>query len=78
MSEADIKTAIGEFVQAAKNAIAAGFDSIELHGANGYLLEQFFHPNSNRRTDAYGDRSRTGRVLCSKSSRRRPRSNISR
>src|SRR4029077_4683338 len=54
MSEADIKTAIGEFVQAAKNATAAGFDGIELHGANGYLLEQFFRPNSNQRTDAYG------------------------
>jgi N-ethylmaleimide reductase len=54
MTEADIKTAIGEFVHAAKNAVAAGFDGIELHGANGYLLEQFFRPNSNKRTDAYG------------------------
>jgi N-ethylmaleimide reductase len=54
MTEADIKTAIGEFVQAAKNAVAAGFDGVELHGANGYLLEQFIRPNSNRRSDAYG------------------------
>src|ERR1700683_4041655 len=54
MTDADIKTAIGEYVQAAKNAVAAGFDGIELHGANGYLLEQFFRPNSNKRTDAYG------------------------
>jgi N-ethylmaleimide reductase len=54
MSEADVKTAIGEFEHAAKNAVAAGFDGIELHGANGYLLEQFFRPNSNTRTDAYG------------------------
>lgn len=43
-----------EFVQAAKNAITAGFDGVELHGANGYLLEQFLSPHSNQRTDAYG------------------------
>jgi N-ethylmaleimide reductase len=43
-----------EFVQAAKNAMAAGFDGIELHAANGYQLEQFIRPTSNRRTDAYG------------------------
>jgi N-ethylmaleimide reductase len=54
MTEADIKTTIEEFVQAAKNAVAAGFDGIELHGANGYLLEQFIRPNSNQRTDRYG------------------------
>jgi N-ethylmaleimide reductase len=54
MTEADIKTAIDEFAQAAKNAMTAGFDGIELHGANGYLLEQFFRPDSNQRTDRYG------------------------
>ena len=54
MTEADIKTAIEEFAQAAKNAMAAGFDGVELHGANGYLLEQFIRPNSNQRTDRYG------------------------
>lgn len=54
MSSADIKHARDEFVQAAKNAIAAGFDGIELHAANGYLLEQFIRPNSNTRTDNYG------------------------
>jgi N-ethylmaleimide reductase len=54
MTEADINTAINEFVQAAKNAMAAGFDGVELHGANGYLLEQFIRPTSNQRTDRYG------------------------
>jgi len=54
MTEADIKAAIEEFAQGAKNAMAAGFDGVELHGANGYLLEQFIRPNSNQRTDRYG------------------------
>ncbi len=54
MTAADIKTVIEEFTQAAKNAVVAGFDGIELHGANGYLLEQFIRPNSNQRTDSYG------------------------
>ncbi len=54
MTEADIKTAIEEYAQAAKNAMTAGFDGIELHGANGYLLEQFIRPNSNQRSDRYG------------------------
>lgn len=54
MTAEDIAQAIGEYVQAAKNAIEAGFDGIELHGANGYLIEQFIHPHTNRRTDAYG------------------------
>ena len=54
MTEADIRCAIDEYAQAAKNAVAAGFDGVELHGANGYLLEQFFRPTSNRRTDRYG------------------------
>ena len=54
MTEADIKSAIAEYVQAAKHAMTAGFDGVELHAANGYLLEQFIRPNSNQRTDGYG------------------------
>ena len=54
MSEADIETALEEFAEAGRKALAAGFDGIELHGANGYLLEQFFRPNTNRREDGWG------------------------
>ena len=54
MTEAHIAEAKREFVQAAKNAMYAGFDGVELHGANGYLLEQFLSSNVNQRTDNYG------------------------
>ena len=54
MTEADITATVEEYAQAASNAMAAGFDGVELHGANGYLLEQFIRPTSNRRTDRYG------------------------
>ena len=54
MTEKDIHATLAEFVQGAQNAVAAGFDGIELHAANGYLLEQFIRPNTNQRTDAYG------------------------
>jgi N-ethylmaleimide reductase len=54
MSDVDIRHAVDDFAQAARNSIEAGFDGIELHGANGYLLEQFIRPNTNRRTDRYG------------------------
>lgn len=54
MSATDLAEALAEFVQSAKNAREAGFDGVELHAANGYLLEQFLHPHTNRRDDAYG------------------------
>jgi N-ethylmaleimide reductase len=54
MTATDLVETKNEFVTAAKNAIEAGFDGVELHGANGYLLEQFLSPVSNIRTDNYG------------------------
>ncbi len=54
MTEADIQTVIGEYATAARLAIQAGFDGIELHAANGYFLEQFLNANINHRTDGYG------------------------
>jgi N-ethylmaleimide reductase len=54
MTENDIKIAIGEYAHACKLAIEAGFDGIELHGANGYLIDQFLNTASNHRKDAWG------------------------
>lgn len=54
MSAADITATQAEYVAAARNAIAAGFDGVELHSANGYLLEEFLSPDTNQRSDAYG------------------------
>lgn len=50
----DVRRLIDEHIQGAVNAIAAGFDGVEIHGAHGFLPEQFLHPHTNRRTDAYG------------------------
>ncbi len=50
----EIPGLVTQFVKAAKNAIVAGFDGVEIHAANGYLLEQFINPTTNTRTDAYG------------------------
>ena len=50
----EIPGIVADFRQAAANAIAAGFDGVEIHGANGYLLDQFAKDGANHRTDAYG------------------------
>lgn len=50
----EIPRVIGDYVHAAKNAMAAGFDGVQLHGANGYLIDQFLRDNTNARDDAYG------------------------
>ncbi|UVS81407.1 alkene reductase [Actinokineospora sp. UTMC 2448] len=54
LTEDDIATTIADFAAAARNAIDAGFDGVELHGANGYLIQQFLAENTNLRTDAWG------------------------
>ncbi|MFE0015751.1 alkene reductase [Mesorhizobium sp. NPDC059054] len=54
MTSDDIKKTVDEFVLAARRAVDAGADGVEIHGANGYLIHQFFAPNANHRTDAYG------------------------
>ena len=54
MTKADIKAVIEEYRQAALNALEGGFDGIELHAANGYLINQFIDSNANNRTDEYG------------------------
>ncbi|MEI8634566.1 hypothetical protein P4S72_26205 [Vibrio sp. PP-XX7] len=51
---ADISQLITDYGQAAENAIEAGFDGVEIHGANGYLLDQFLHYNTNHRDDEFG------------------------
>ena len=54
MTKDDIKMVVGQYRQAALNAIEAGFDGIELHAANGYLVNQFIDSEANNRTDEYG------------------------
>ncbi|MEU1668335.1 alkene reductase [Streptomyces sparsogenes] len=54
LTTAEIEQTIADHVTAARNAIDAGFDGVELHGANGYLIQQFLAPNTNRRTDEWG------------------------
>ncbi len=54
LSEAEIAGIVSDFATAAKRALAAGFDGVEIHGAHGYLLHSFMSPASNLRTDGYG------------------------
>jgi len=54
LEEAEVEEIIHAFGEATRRAIEAGFDGVEIHGANGYLIQQFFSPHSNRRTDRWG------------------------
>ena len=64
LTRQEIISWVADYAQAARNAIEAGFDGVEIHGANGYLIDQFTQSNSNNRTDEYGgsieNRSRFG------------------
>lgn len=54
LTSAEIKELVGLYRDAARRAVEAGFDAIEIHGAHGFLLSQFVSPHTNRRTDGYG------------------------
>ncbi len=54
LTEEEIAQTVADFATAARNAIEAGFDGVELHGANGYLIHQFLSSNANQRTDSWG------------------------
>lgn len=61
MTTAEVEATIADFATAARNAVRAGFDGVEVHGANGYLVQQFLAENTNRRGDRFGG-SRAGRL----------------
>jgi N-ethylmaleimide reductase len=61
LTDQEIARTVADFADAARNAINADFDGVEIHGANGYLIHQFLAPNANQRTDAWGG-SIEGRV----------------
>lgn len=54
LSREEIARLVADYARAAENAIAAGFDGVEIHGANGYLIDQFLHHDTNHRADDYG------------------------
>ncbi|MBT0667436.1 alkene reductase [Novosphingobium profundi] len=54
LEQAEIRSIVDDYASAARNAMRAGFDGVEIHGANGYLIDQFLRTSSNIRTDEYG------------------------
>lgn len=54
LEESEIASLLQDYIQAAKNSMEAGFDGVEIHSANGYLLDQFINSSTNLRTDKYG------------------------
>ncbi len=64
LATAEIPEIVEQYRRAARNALAAGFDGVEIHAANGYLIEQFLRDSTNKRTDAYGgSRENRARLL---------------
>lgn len=64
LDTAEIPEIVEQYRRAARNALVAGFDGVEIHAANGYLIEQFLRDSTNRRTDAYGgSRANRARLL---------------
>jgi len=64
LTTAEIPEIVEQYRQAARNALTAGFDGVEIHAANGYLIEQFLRDSANKRTDAYGgSRENRARLL---------------
>ncbi|MCO4782133.1 MAG: alkene reductase [Candidatus Cloacimonetes bacterium] len=61
---AEIKQLVVDYQTSAKNAIQAGFDGVEIHGANGYLIDQFLHYSSNTRADSYGGNPKNMSRFC--------------
>jgi N-ethylmaleimide reductase len=76
MTEEDIDATLNEFAQAAENAVAADFDGIELHGANGYLIDQFLNPASNQRSDRWGTQTIENRIRFATEAARRAAAKI--
>jgi N-ethylmaleimide reductase len=62
LSTEEVGRVVADFVQAAANAVQAGFDGVEIHAANGYLFEQFMNPHVNDRTDAYSSETIANRL----------------
>ena len=62
LSTEEVEGVVQDFAQAAANALAAGFDGVEIHGANGYLIEQFINAGTNTRDDRYGGATLEGRL----------------
>lgn len=74
LATAEIPQIVNQYRVAARNAVAAGFDGVEIHAANGYLIEQFLRDSTNWRTEPTVVRRKIGRVFCSKWSRPSPAS----